>query len=190
MPRNLEKVRVRLQAAAMELFRSRGYDTVTAAEIARRAGVTERTFFRHFADKREALFGGEAALLLVLTNAVRDAPEALGMWATLFRAFQSAESLLIENRHFAQTRRHIIAGNPPLQEREAGKATILAAGLAEALGRRGHSNRQTILAAHVGTAAFAQAFELWLQDESKPYNQCLEDAFQEVKALTTSKLVE
>ena len=52
--------RGRLEKAALELFRERGFDQTTTAEIAERAGLTERTFFRHFADKREVLFGGRA----------------------------------------------------------------------------------------------------------------------------------
>jgi len=48
--------RGRLEQAAYELFLDRGYEQTTVADIARRAGLTERTFFRHYADKREVLF--------------------------------------------------------------------------------------------------------------------------------------
>ena len=68
--------RGRLELAALELYGERGYDQTTVAEIARRAGLTERTFFRHFEDKREALFSGQGALEELLVNAVADAPEA------------------------------------------------------------------------------------------------------------------
>jgi AcrR family transcriptional regulator len=98
MPRSGEKVRRRLQQAALELYGERGYDQTTAAEIAAKAGVTERTFFRHFADKREVLFDGETLLSEVLTSAVRDAPVGFGPWDTLFRAFRSAEYLFAERK--------------------------------------------------------------------------------------------
>ena len=72
MPQNRKQVRLRLQKAALELFQARGYEQTTAVEIAMRAGVTGRTFFRHFTDKREALFDGEAALGTLLTEVMRD----------------------------------------------------------------------------------------------------------------------
>ncbi|MDE3177201.1 MAG: helix-turn-helix transcriptional regulator, partial [Pseudomonadota bacterium] len=74
MPRSGEDSRRRLQKAAFDLFEERGYDQTTAAEIAARAGVTERTFFRHFPDKKEVLFAGEAAFRATLTAAVAAAP--------------------------------------------------------------------------------------------------------------------
>ena len=46
----------RLQKAALELFATRGFEQTTATEIAQSVGLTERTFFRHFSDKREVLF--------------------------------------------------------------------------------------------------------------------------------------
>src|SRR5258708_23636222 len=109
MPRSREKVRRRLQQAALELYGERGYELTTAAEIAAKAGVTERTFFRHFADKREVLFDGDTLLGDALNSSVRDAPAKLGPWDTLFRAFQSAEHLFIENRAFAEPRHRLIA---------------------------------------------------------------------------------
>src|SRR5437879_11940076 len=50
--------RERLQAAALKRFTEQGFDGTTVAEIAATAGLTERTFFRYFADKREVRFYG------------------------------------------------------------------------------------------------------------------------------------
>ena len=114
VPRNKEEIRKRLQWAALELFRERGYEETTAAEIAAKAGVTERTFFRHFPDKREVLFDGEAAFCEALTTAVRDAPQALSPWDTLFVAFNSVKQMFVENRPFTEPRQHVIASSPAL----------------------------------------------------------------------------
>ena len=54
--------RGRLARVALELYAERGFEQTTVEDIAERAGVTERTFFRHFADKREVLFDGSAVL--------------------------------------------------------------------------------------------------------------------------------
>ncbi len=98
MPRSGEQVRLRLQQAALELYRERGYDSTTTAQIADRAGVTERTFFRHFPDKREVLFDGEATLGLDLERGVAEAPDGLGPLTILFHAFHVAVPLLQGNR--------------------------------------------------------------------------------------------
>lgn len=185
MPRDGEKVRRRLQAAALELYRDRGFDQTTTAEIAAAAGVTERTFFRHFADKREVLFGGEAALSAGLTDAVREAPAALGPWPTLLRAFKAAGPVLEANRAFAEPRQRIIAGSPPLRERELAKSLSLTSSLAAVLVERGVPDRQAMLAAKMAMSAFGQAFVAWLSDSSSNLGDLLARAFDDVHSLSS-----
>jgi AcrR family transcriptional regulator len=185
MPRSKEDVRRRLQQAALELYGERGYDQTTAAEIAARAGVTERTYFRHFQDKREVLFDGETALTEILIGAVRAAPRELGPWDTLFRAFRCAESLFVENRAFSEPRRQVIAGNPQLQERELAKVRSLTAALDAALQERGVPARVARLAAQMGMAAFGLAFTSWLDDGSRDLHGHLLQAFREVHDLSS-----
>ncbi len=187
MPRNAKVVRRRLQEAALDLFDERGYGQTTSAEIAAKAGVTERTFFRHFPDKREVLFDGEATLSAILTSAVHDAPPALGAWDTLFRAFQAAEPLLVENRPFSEPRRRIIASSPPLQERETAKTMSLTVKLASALRERGVPDRLASLAAQMGTAAFGQAFMCWLDDAQADLDDHLAQAFRDVHDLVIGR---
>src|SRR5579863_847171 len=86
--------RGRLQEAALILFAERGYDQTTAAEIAARAGVTERTFFRHFRDKKEVLFAGEAEFREGLTDAVFSAPPALAPLEALLWAMRAVGASL------------------------------------------------------------------------------------------------
>src|SRR5271154_561564 len=102
MPRSGADARRRLQQAALELFREHGYEATTTAEIAARAGVTERTFFRHFPDKREALFDGEDTFRAALTDAVLAAPEELDPMGALLSAFRSLERTLEDNRPFSE----------------------------------------------------------------------------------------
>ena len=186
MPRNKEEVHRRLQQAALELYRMRGYDQTTTAEIAARAGVTERTFFRHFPDKREVLFDGEATLKTILTSAIADAPPELGPWDTLFRAFHAVEPLLIENRPFSEPRQQVIAGSPALQERETAKLGALTLALAAALHSRGVENRLATLAAQVGMAALSYATIAWLEDASRDLGDSIAHAFHEVRALSSA----
>jgi AcrR family transcriptional regulator len=187
MPRNGDEVRRRLQLAALELYQRAGYESTTAAEIAARAGVTERTFFRHFPDKREVLFQGEASLADALTSAVRNAPPTLSPWATLFVAFRSVEPLFVDNRAFSEPRRRIIASSPTLQEREQAKARSLITALASALSERGVHYPLATLAAQIGMAALGHAFESWL-DGSGDLEEHLVRAFREVRELSSSGL--
>ena len=180
---NRDDARARLQRVALELFRERGYDQATAAEIAARAGVTERTFFRHFPDKREVLFDGEARLRAILTASIADAPEALKPLEILFRAFRSVRPLLEDNRPFSVPRHQVISSTPALRERELAKTAALAEALAGALRARGVADLQAVLAAWTGVAAFVHATIAWLDDPEPPLGEQLDLAWGALKAL-------
>ena len=175
--------RTRLQQAAVELFQERGYDQTTAAEIAAHAGVTERTFFRHFPDKREVLFDGQAVLREALTASIAGAPHDLGPLDTLFRAFRSVQQLLEDNRPFSKPRHEVISATPALLERELTKLAALADALALALRARGVSDLQATLAARAGMAAFAHATILWLENADLGLAARLDLTERELKAL-------
>ncbi len=184
MTRREDDVRVRLQRTALELFRERGYDRTTAAEIAARAGVTERTFFRHFPDKREVLFDGEATLRALLTASIADAPDGLGPLDALFRAFRSVQPVLEDNRPFSKPRHEVISSTPALRERELAKMAALADALADALKVRGVAELQAVLAARVGLAAFAHATVSWIDDPEPGLGERLDLAHGALKALS------
>ena len=183
MPENKENVGQRLQQAALQLYGERGYDQTTTAEIAARAGVTERTFFRYFLDKREVLFGGEATLRVALTSAIADAPATLEPLEVLLRAFESVEPMLEDNRPFSQPRQQIIAKTPALQERELAKIASLALALASALQQRGVGDRLALLAAQVGMVTWSHAVTSWLDDSSTGLGTHLTRAFDELRVL-------
>src|SRR5208282_2350332 len=96
--------RGRLAKAAMALYAERGFEQVTVAEIAARAGLTERTFFRHFADKREVLFYGTEILRDLLTRAVADAPASATPAGAVGAALEAAGAMLQENPDRARLR--------------------------------------------------------------------------------------
>ncbi len=185
MAKGEEDVRVRLQEAALALFRERGYERTTAAEIAARVGVTERTFFRHFADKREVLFDGAARLRAALTASIADAPAGLGPLDMLFRAFRSVVPLLEDNRPFSKPRQEVISSTPALAEREQAKTAALADALAGALQARGVADLQAVLAARTGMAAFAHATISWLDDPGPGLGKRLDHAERALKVLLT-----
>jgi AcrR family transcriptional regulator len=185
VPRSGEEARRRLQQAALDLYRERGFDHVTAVEIAARAGVTERTFFRHFPDKREVLFDGEAALRTALVRAVAEAPDGLEPLDILLRAYRSAVPLLADNRAFSESRLQVIAANPALRERDLGKAAALTDAMASALRQRGVADRMATLAAQTGYAAFSHAVFSWFDDASPGLDTHLVQAFTDLHNLAS-----
>ena len=154
--------RGRLEQAALELYVERGFEQTTVAEIAERAGLTERTFFRHFADKREVLFAGAGALQELLASAVAGAPDSAAPIDAVAAALEAAGALLQERREYARQRQAVIAANPELQERELIKLASLASALADALRRRGVTDPAASLTAEAGIAVFKIAFERWI----------------------------
>jgi AcrR family transcriptional regulator len=185
MPRNSEEARARLRRAAIELFSEAGFDQTTAAQIAARAGVTERTFFRHFPDKREALFDGQTILGAALTEAIRTAPAELSPIETLQRAFDSVVPLLEENRKFSEPRQQIIARTPALQEREAAKHVALARMVTDSLVDRGVPALRAELAAQAGSAVLTHALTAWFSDPSGNLRDYLQSAFAELRSLSS-----
>jgi AcrR family transcriptional regulator len=175
--------RGRLMLAAMELYAERGYEQTTVAEIARRAGLTERTFFRHFSDKREVLFSGSARLQEAMVGAVAGAPESAGPVQAVAAGVEVAGDFL-QDRGYARRRQAIIAANPVLQERELIKMASLASAIAGALRNRGVSAPAASLTAEAGTAVFRIAFERWINEANeKDLSSLIRESFEELKSL-------
>jgi AcrR family transcriptional regulator len=185
MPRNSEDARKRLQQAALELFAENGFDQTTAVQIAARAGVTERTFFRHFPDKREVLFEGQNILGAALTDAIGKAPPELPPIEVLRRTFASVTQMLEENRRFSEPRQRIISATPALQEREVAKHAALTGVVAEALQQRGVEWLEANLAAQTGLAVLSYALAAWFTDSSLRLDDYLERAFVELQRLAS-----
>ena len=184
MPRDGKEARRRLQQATLELFQQKGYDATTTAEIAERAGVTERTFFRHFADKREALFDGEEAFRDILAQTVVAAPQDMRPMEALFHAFRSVEPLLQRNRKFTEPRHKVIAKTPALQERVLSKTATLTVGLSDALRQRGVEEGSAAFAAQIGMAMLAHATSAWLAAPPTAFSAHLAKSHTELRRLS------
>ena len=153
----------RLREAAMALYAERGYDGTTVAEIADRAGVTARTFFRHFADKREVLFAGSEMLEQHMVAALAAAPEdASPMEAITSAVLASAEFFDDIRRDYSRRRAAVITSTPELLERELIKMASLTTALNQGLLERGVAPEVAALAAETGVAVFRVSFERWI----------------------------
>jgi AcrR family transcriptional regulator len=171
--------------AALELYVERGFEQTTVAEIAKSAGLTERTFFRYFADKREVLFWGAGALQQLLVETVATAPTSEAPIDVIGAAIEAAGTFFQQGREGSLLRQSVIAANPELQERELIKLASLGAALAEALRERGVSEPAASLSAEAGIAVLKIAFTRWI-DETNPQDLPLlmRELFDELKAIT------
>ena len=177
--------RSRLEQAAMALYAERGFDDTTVAQISERAGLTERTFFRHFRDKREVLFGGAGALQDLLVGAVADAPPSATPIDAVARALDAVGAVFADRREFARVRQAIIGGSAELQERELIKLATLSAAVADALRARGVGDPAAGLTGEVAVAVFKVAFEQWVVGtERRDLAQLMRDGLDELKSVT------
>jgi len=156
--------RGRLEQAALELFEERGYARTTVEDIAARAGLTERTFFRYFTDKREVLFSGSAALEALIVETIAAAPASMAPLTAVARAFEALAPWFESRRGYARKRRAVIAAHAELGERELIKLSTLAAAIAAILRKRGLDEPTAALVAGMGIAIFRNAFERWADD--------------------------
>jgi AcrR family transcriptional regulator len=160
--------RGRLGQAALTLYAEQGFEQTTVAEIAARAGLTERTFFRHFADKREVLFYGMDMARDLLARAVADAPASATPMDAVSAALEVLGAMLQENPQLVRLRDAIVSANPELRERELIKLAALAAAMAGALRDRGIPEPAASLAAETGIAVFKIAFAHWTSEPGQP----------------------
>jgi len=178
--------RERLQAAALELFATRGFEQTTAAEIAQAVGLTERTFFRYFSDKREVLFDGQHLFLQAFLDGVDSAPPGAPPLEIIACMLEASSSFFPdERRSYSRMRQSVIDQNPALQERELHKRAGLAATVAEALRARGVDEPAATLAAESGATVFGIAFAQWISEgEKRSLADITADVLQGLRTLT------
>ncbi|MDS0135404.1 MULTISPECIES: helix-turn-helix domain-containing protein [unclassified Amycolatopsis] len=180
--------RERLLDAALDLFGERGYDSVTVAEIAERAGLTKRTFFRHFSDKREVLFAGQDVLSRIFAEAIADAPASASPAEAVAVALTAAAAAMGPHRRArARQVRAVVAGHTDLRERELLKLATLRAAMADALRARGVPDPTAALAAEIGGLAFSTGFARWVApDSEREFTELVREALDELLAATTT----
>ena len=178
----------RLQQAALELFVERGYENTTVADIAERAELTERTFFRHFADKREVLFSGTDLLRELLTTSVAAAPTSMSPIEVVGAALEAASELLQERQDVVPLRQSVIATHSELRERELIKLASFADVLAAALRKRGVKEPAARLTAEAGIAAFKIAYDRWAADPTRrDLARLVRESLHDLKTLTAGE---
>jgi AcrR family transcriptional regulator len=154
----------RMQRAALELFAEQGFEKTTANDIAARAGVTRRTFFRHFPDKREVLFSGSVAQFseAALVKGIENAEDGATPLRMIVSAIAAHDWDALGPRPLQRRRNAVIIANPGLLERELMKYEAVAVAFTGALVRRGFDTGVARLAADAGVAVCRSAYGRWL----------------------------
>jgi AcrR family transcriptional regulator len=168
MSRREPNAKGRLEQAALNLYQERGYEQTTVAEIAERAGLTERTFFRYFADKREVLFGWQDDLLNICADAIKIAPDTATPLETIMAALEAVVPMFQKRQEMTRQRQSVIAAHPALQERELLKLATLTSAMADALRKRAVTDTSASLAAEAGALVFKTAYVRWVAEPDAP----------------------
>jgi AcrR family transcriptional regulator len=174
--------RERLETAALDLFVTNGYEETTVAQIADRAGLNRATFFRHFTDKREVLFGGEEKLAGLFADAIRAAAPDATLIACLQAAFDAADvAMTPQQRARAAQRVLVVAANIEVQERGLLKHARIGASINAALRERGADELTARIGAELGLLTFRIAVERWIRSE-EPFALLAAAALRDVQA--------
>jgi AcrR family transcriptional regulator len=177
--------RGRLEQAALELFAERGFDQTTVEDIATRAGVTKRTFFRHFSDKREVLFGGGDEFKQSFVDGLAGAPASAAPLQAVAMTLEAVGAAFRDRREFARRRQLVIAANAELQERELVKLASVAATLADALRERGVAEPAASITAETAIAVFRNAFERWVAAaDHRDLPELIRESLEALQAVT------
>jgi AcrR family transcriptional regulator len=170
MSRWAADARQRLESAALDLFEQNGYEQTTVAQIADHAGLNRATFFRHFSDKREVLFGGEDRLATLFSDGIRSAPSDASISELLQAALLAASAAMTpEQRARVAQRILVLSTNTEVQERGLLKHARISRSIRAALSERGADDVAARLAAEVGMLAFSLALERWMTTDDQPF---------------------
>jgi AcrR family transcriptional regulator len=177
----------RLEQAALELFAERGFEQTTVDDIARRAGVTKRTFFRHFADKREVLFGGGDEFQRFFVESLAGAPASASPLEAVGLTLEAVGAAFRDRQEFVRRRQAVITANRELQERELVKLASVAAALAAALRDRGVAEPAASVTAETAIAVFRTAFERWVAaTDGRELPELIRESLDALQAVTAA----
>jgi len=178
--------RDRLERAALDLFLERGFDQTTVPQIAARAGLTTRTFFRHFADKREVLFAGQDEVPALVADLIARAPAAMEPTDVITWGFQIIAPTMFQDRgDYPRKRRTVIDSNEGLRERELGKLANLSDAITRGFQARGSDDLTATLAAEIAVAVFKVAVRRWIDQTDGDLSAVIAETINALNALTT-----
>jgi AcrR family transcriptional regulator len=157
----------RLHNAALELFIENGFAATTVPQITERAGLTTRSFFRYFADKREVLFTGEDELPAVVAEMFDQADLEQTPMEIVHHGLRNVVTPRLKSfRNELLVRRQIVHSDDGLRERELRKLAILHSAATAALIRRGLTPLDAEIMGRLAVTIYDTTLELWLAQDA------------------------
>ena len=185
MSRWKPNARDRLAQAAIELFTEQGFAETTVPQITARAGLTTRTFFRHFADKREVLFTGDEEVPALVEQLVADAPASFDPMQVIAYGLETITTTQFDGQFaYLRMRQAVVQTDDGLRERDLRKRSMLVAPIYGGFRRRGVDELTATLAAHLAVAVFGVTLDRWLgQETEQPLTELVRDTLRALHAL-------
>jgi len=178
--------RERLVRAALELFADRGFDDTTIPDITARAGLTTRSYFRHFPDKREVLFTDEDEMPTLAARLVLAAPAELTAFQVLARGVPTLAAAFENRREELLQRRKIIDSHDGLRERELRKMATLVDAITHAFGQRGTDDLTAAVVAETGVAIVKISLQRWMNTPGQDLASVLTETLNVLTAAATA----
>lgn len=179
-----------MERAAVELFVEQGFAETTVPQITARAGLTTRTFFRHFADKREVLFAGDGELPELVAGLVSDAPASFSPMAVIAYGLEAVTATRFEGQlEYLRMRRAVIQADEGLRERELRKLAALGEAISRGFRERGVDELAATLAAQLAVSVFSVTISRWLdQNGEQPLSSLVHDTLRALRSVTADPL--
>jgi mycofactocin system transcriptional regulator len=178
-----EATRARIEQAALDLFARKGFEAVTADDIAAATGISRRTFFRCFATKADAVWGNFAGHVARLERRLAETDPAQPVLASVCEAYVEVNDYGDADLPLLRERMQLILTEPALQAHSQLRYAEVDRVVAEHVARRTDTSPTDLLPRLVATstrAAATTAFELWLADERVPLRVRLADALAQL----------
>jgi AcrR family transcriptional regulator len=177
--------RGRLERAALELFTEQGFAETTVPQITARAGLTTRTFFRYFADKREVLFAVEAELPALVEGLMAEAPASLSPIMVIAEGLEAVAATRFEGqREYLRTHRAVVQADESLRERELRKLSVLSEAICRGFLNRGVDELTATLAAQIAVTVFSVSLTRWLDhDDGPPLSEIIHDTLGALRSI-------
>ena len=178
----------RLERAALELFVEQGFADTTVPQITARAGLTTRTFFRHYPDKREVLFAFDEQLPGIVASLMEGLPASYSPMEVITEGLPIiATTQLAGALEYLTTHRAVIESDPGLQERELRKHSMLTEAIREGFLARGEDELTAALGAHLAVTVFTVSITRWIDlVGSKSLSEIMRETAVAVQQITRS----
>jgi AcrR family transcriptional regulator len=168
--RKKERTRRDLQRAAIDLFAEKGYDHVTVADIADRAEISPRTFYRYYKSKDDLVLAPLQGFLDAYREVLAERPAEEPPLQALRESFVSFAPSMEE---FTTTERvELVRQNPELHRRSVELTERWQETIASDLAARGGGGfeleRRLWLASGVAMTAGVTALRMWVERGSRP----------------------